>query len=177
MTTLRTDANVDALRTKVAALKELKGTPEALKKAGSLITALYANTPLAPHLPDPTNLLSFVLEKENRGLSFYTVKADLDLSSDMLGHLCESDKAVLGSAMTKVYAYCDFLAGEAMYNPMKDQAVGGCAAALLNTMFNDENMSIADVKTGLEAQNLPVEFIRDVLHRLAVVTEYLVSAQ
>lgn len=168
-----TDMNVASLRVKAKQVATYATAAES--KAVDLITALYAKASLAALLPPPEDVLGFVVGMEQRSMSVYSVRNDLDLTKEALAFLCVSDQVVLQKGIDAIQKYCDMLEGEANPNPMLDQAIGGCAAALLRTLLDDENMTVVDMKMGLESQNLPTQFITAVLHRLNVVAAYLAA--
>ncbi len=168
-----TDLNITALREKAAQVAAYAAAAES--KAVSLITALYAKTSLAALLPPPEDVLGFVVGMEQRSMSVYSVRNDLDLTKASIPFLCQSDQEVLQKGIDALQGYCDMLDGEANPNPMLDQAIGGCAAALLRALLDDENLSVVDVKEGLESQGLPTQFITSVMHRLNVVVAYLAA--
>lgn len=169
----KTDMNVASLRTNAKNAIEAGAQGEA--KAAELIAALYTNKPLADLLPPPENIVNFVLGMKERGMSIYTVKAELEATELAIPFLVPSDQEVLGRGVSTLIKYRDLLDGEANPNPMLDQAIGGCAASLLNAMLENEDLSVVGVKVGLENQNLPAEFITAVMHRLNVVVAYLAA--
>lgn len=169
----KTDMNVRNLRVKAQAVNEY--TVNIRSKAVDLISALYNKDPVADLLPSPDDILGFVIGMEQRAMSVYTVRADLESTVASVPFLVLSDQKVLEQGIAVIQNYCDMLEGEAHPNPMLDQAIGGLASTFFKTLLEDENLSVADLKEGLESQGLPQHFITAVMHRLNVVVAYLAA--